>query len=62
MKLSIDPQVCQGHGRCALIASDLFDVDDVGNGVVLDPDPDPEHADVVQQAIGNCPEQAITYA
>ena len=44
MPLSIDPERCQGHGRCALISPKLFDVDDVGLGVVLLPDPGSEDA------------------
>jgi ferredoxin len=59
--LSIDETRCQGHGRCALINSDLFDVNDDSRGVVLDPHPGPEQLGDVRRAIGNCPEQAITF-
>ncbi|MFE4256516.1 ferredoxin [Streptomyces sp. NPDC056910] len=59
MALSIDPQRCQGHGRCALISSALFDVSDEGLGVVLVSEPGPEHAADVAAAVDNCPEMAI---
>ena len=60
MSLSIDAAKCQGHGRCTLVNPDLFDIGDDGLGVVLIPDPGPEHDDDVKIAIGSCPEQAIT--
>jgi ferredoxin len=62
MSLSIDPDKCQGHGRCALASPDVFDVDDDGFGVVLKPDPGPEYDSDVATAIGSCPEQAISRA
>lgn len=61
MALSIDPQRCQGHGRCSLISPELFDVSDDGLGVVLIPEPAPAAEAAVAQAIGNCPEGAIAY-
>lgn len=60
MSLSIDPDRCQGHGRCALASPDVFDLSDDGFGVVLMPDPGPEHEADVATAIGSCPEQAIS--
>ncbi|MER5527361.1 ferredoxin [Streptomyces sp. NPDC002677] len=62
MALSIDPQRCQGHGRCALISAALFDVSDEGLGVVLVPEPGPEYAADVAAAVDNCPEMAIRAA
>ena len=56
MSLSIDPDKCQGHGRCALTSPDLFDVNDDGFGVVLKPAPGPEYAEIAT-AIGLCPER-----
>ena len=60
--LRIDHTKCQGHGRCALIEPDVFDVSDEGLGLVLVPQPDPSCAGTVEQAIENCPEQAIGWA
>jgi ferredoxin len=62
MALIIDTTRCQGHGRCALINPDLFEVDDDGYGVVLDPAPAGDAKADADRAIGNCPEQAIAWA
>jgi ferredoxin len=60
MALSIDNTRCQGHGRCVVVNPDLFDIDDDGYGIVLDPAPGAEWAEDVATAIGSCPEQAIS--
>lgn len=62
MKLSIDPAVCQGHGRCVMVNMDLFDMDDDGKGMVADAEPAAELAGDIARAMASCPEQAITYA
>ncbi|WP_159701498.1 ferredoxin [Arthrobacter sp. 18067] len=62
MTLMIDYDRCQGHGRCSLISPQLFDLTpDDGLGVVLIPEPGSQFAQIVAQAVGNCPEQAISY-
>lgn len=60
-RLFEDPDVCAGHGVCALIAPDLFSVDD--DGVSHHPDVSDE-ADVgqAQEAGDSCPTQAIELA
>ena len=35
VKVRIDPEICQGQGRCFSIAPSLFDFDDLGSGVVI---------------------------
>jgi ferredoxin len=62
MALTIDTTRCQGHGRCALINPFLFDVNDDGYGVVLNPEPEGDAKADADRAIGNCPEQAISWA
>ena len=60
--VTINGDRCQGHGRCALIAPHLFDVDDSGLGVVLvDRVASTDLADV-EEAILTCPENAIAVA
>jgi ferredoxin len=60
--VSIDTTRCQGHGRCAIIAPDVFDVDDSGKGKVLvDPCPGKFRA-AAEEAEFSCPETAITVA
>jgi ferredoxin len=35
MKIHLDTEKCQGHGRCYSLAPDLFDCDDLGTAVVI---------------------------
>ncbi|MFC4948075.1 ferredoxin [Pseudonocardia sp. GCM10023141] len=59
MRATIDAARCQGHGRCAMLAPDVFDIDDDGWGTVLvDPVPATAEPDV-REAVLNCPESAI---
>jgi len=60
VKLQIDPEVCQGHGRCYDLAPDLFGEDDEGYGQVLDDGivPSGKEPDA-RRAVANCPERAI---
>ena len=61
MKVTIDADRCQGHGRCFTIAPELFDSDDVGSGVVLgDGTVAPESEHRARLAHANCPESAVT--
>lgn len=60
MKLQINSERCQGHGRCYDLAPDLFGDDDEGYGMVLHDGvvpPGREHD--ARRAAANCPERAI---
>lgn len=60
MKVTIDADKCQGHGRCFSLAPNLFDSDDLGQGVVIgDGTVPPEMEDAARLAEQNCPEYAI---
>jgi ferredoxin len=59
-KPSIDLGRCQGHGRCALLAPDVFDVDDSGHSVLLVHDVPPDKLADVEEAVSTCPEQALS--
>jgi ferredoxin len=60
VKIHVNPDKCQGHNRCYVLAPELFDVDDYGyateanDGVVPD-----DLRDKAELAIANCPEHAI---
>ena len=60
MKIKVEQEKCQGHNRCFVVASELFELDDYGyahevdGGVVP-----PELEEKAKLAIANCPEQAI---
>jgi ferredoxin len=60
VKVQIDSERCQGHGRCYDLAPDLFGDDDEGYGQVLGDGvvrPGKEHD--ARRAALNCPEHAI---
>jgi ferredoxin len=60
VKVQIDSERCQGHGRCYDLAPDLFGEDNEGYGTVLGDGivpPGEEHQ--ARLAASNCPERAI---
>ena len=60
MRVSIDTEKCQGHGRCFALAPDLFDLDDFGvSSVIGDGTVPPDRERVVRLVVANCPEFAI---
>ena len=60
MKVQINPDLCQGHGRCYDLAPDLFGDDEEGFGTVLgDGVVPPESEREARLAAANCPERAI---
>ncbi len=60
MKVHVDQEKCQGHGRCYALAPELFDADDIGNGVELGDGVVPTGLEEkARLAVDNCPEQAI---
>jgi ferredoxin len=61
VKVAIDAERCQGHGRCFSLAPNLFDSDEIGNGFVLGDGVVPSDAvDLARLAQANCPEHAIS--
>ena len=58
-ELSIDPEKCQGHAMCYLLAPDLFEVDDAGRGSVIDAVIDEAREPEAEIAMERCPESAI---
>lgn len=60
MKVRIDSELCQGHGRCYDLAPDLFTDDDEGYGQVVGSGLVPVSAEEDARKAGlNCPERAI---
>jgi ferredoxin len=60
MKVSVDPDLCQGHERCWQICPDVFDLDDEGHASVAIDEVPADLAEKVLEAVRNCPERAIT--
>ena len=61
MRVRVDQEKCQGHGRCYALAPAVFEPDDLGNAqVVGDGTVAPGEEDRARLAAANCPELAIT--
>lgn len=58
-KIEIDVDKCIGSGVCALIAPQVFDLDDDGTVVLLRDHADTEEQGVVQEAAAACPAWVI---
>ncbi|MBA4398395.1 MAG: ferredoxin [Anaerolinea sp.] len=60
MKVYIDPDACMGCGVCGTIVPELFSLGDEGYAIILvDPAPE-QYRDLVQRAMDECPEEAIS--
>ena len=60
MKIHVDRERCEGHGRCYSLAPELIEPDDIGNGQELGDGTvpaDQEHN--ARLAVANCPERAV---
>jgi ferredoxin len=61
VKVQIDSERCQGHGRCYDLAPDMFGDDEEGFGQVLgDGVVTADNEREARLAVANCPESAIT--
>jgi ferredoxin len=61
MRVHIDTDRCQGHGRCYDIAPALFGEDENGYATLAtEGRVSPDQADDAELAAANCPETAIT--
>jgi len=58
LDVEIDRDVCMGSGNCMYEAPGVFDLDDDGVAVVVDPTASSD--DAVMAAARNCPTGAIT--
>ena len=58
LEIEINRDACMGSGNCAFWAPGVFDLDDDGIAVVLDPGAAPE--DRIVLAEQGCPTSAIT--
>ena len=60
MKVRVDAEKCQGHGRCFALAPHLFELDEFGmSSVVGDGTVAPDEAAVARLVAANCPEFAV---
>ncbi|AGZ50549.1 ferredoxin [Mycobacterium kansasii] len=60
MKVWVDPERCQGHTLCAMIAPDSFRLSDIdGTSSAVSEVVPADQQDRVREAAQSCPEQAI---
>ena len=58
MKLYVDPDICETHGQCTLVAPGIFQLDEDGD-LHYEPNPEESMREAVEQAAENCPTLAI---
>ncbi len=62
MKVLVDPDLCEGHGKCEAAAPEVFELGDDDLSRVLIDDVPEELREKVENAIRLCPRQAIHWA
>ena len=60
MKVTVNPDLCVGHGRCYALAPDVFAPDDFGHCEIVVASPEGALADQARIGAENCPERAIS--
>jgi ferredoxin len=61
VRVQIDSEKCQGHGRCYDLAPEVFTDDEEGYGQVIgDGTLTPDNTEKARLAVDNCPEGAIS--
>ena len=58
--VEIDTTRCSGHGRCYVLAPEIFQSDDQGFGVVTCTEVTDDLLDAAERGANACPERAIT--
>ena len=60
VKVRVDADLCVGHGRCYVLAPDVFGTDDFGHCVILIEEAAGDLEAQARLGAENCPELAIT--
>ena len=60
MKVRVDLDLCVGHGRCYVLAPDVFAADDFGHCEIVASEVDGALAEQARIGAENCPERAIS--
>ena len=58
-RVEVDAAKCVGHGRCYVLAPDVFDEDERGHCVVIASEIPDSLVEDARRGEHNCPEQAI---
>ncbi|MFJ3775772.1 ferredoxin [Streptomyces sp. NPDC090075] len=60
VKVRVDPERCQGHTLCAMIAPKAFQLDDIdGHSSAVSEEVPADQEEQVREAAHSCPERAI---
>lgn len=60
MRVEVDPNICEGHGQCNVVAPDVYELDDDGYCLINKPEV-PAHLETqAEEGAFACPVQAIT--
>ncbi|MGV0874757.1 ferredoxin [Mycolicibacterium sp. XJ879] len=59
-RVEVDLDLCQGHAMCELEAPDVFAVPKRGKVEILDTEPPDEARAQVEEAVMQCPTQALS--
>jgi len=59
VKVRVDEAACVGHGRCYVLAPEVYADDDRGHCVVAKPEVGPDLEAKARLGADNCPEHAI---
>jgi ferredoxin len=60
VRVILDREKCQGHGRCYVLAPEVFAPDEEGYGTVLQAEVSGELLDQATRGVQGCPEGAIS--
>jgi ferredoxin len=60
MKLTVDTTKCSGIGLCEMTAPAIYAVGDDGQSHVIEPNPNAEDMQAIQEAIAGCPTGALS--
>jgi ferredoxin len=60
MRISVDRDLCDGHGMCEAMAHEYFELDDDDVMTVLDESPPETDRAKVHAAVQSCPALALT--
>jgi ferredoxin len=60
MKVVVDRDLCESHGRCVEAAPAVFEIRDDDQMYILDENPGEDQRQAVETAVANCPRQALS--
>jgi ferredoxin len=60
MRVRVDVDKCQGHARCAALAPEVYELDELGYNVTPLSEVAPENEEAARKGAQACPELAIT--